>query len=74
MSNLSQTYITQQGDELDEICWRFYGYSRGSTETVLSLEENRELALLLPVLPEGITITLPAIAPPAPEPRLTLWS
>jgi len=74
MSSLSQTYLTQQGDELDEICFRFYGYSRGSTEAVLALEANRELALLLPILPEGIEITLPTLTPPPPEPRLKLWS
>jgi phage tail protein X len=69
-----QIYVTQQGDELDDICFRFYGYSRGSTETVLALEENRELALELPVLREGLKVYLPPIAPPPPAPRLKLWS
>lgn len=71
---MAQTYLTQQDDELDDICHRFYGYSRGSVEAVLALEANRDLARLLPVLPEGVTITLPDIAPPAPPPRLRLWS
>jgi phage tail protein X len=71
---MNQIYVTQQGDELDHICFRFYGYSRGSTEQVLALEENRELALELPILREGLRVVLPPIAPPPPEPRLSLWS
>lgn len=71
---MAQTYLTQQDDELDDICYRFYGYSSGSVEAVLALEENRELALLLPVLPAGVTITLPDIAPKAAPPRPKLWS
>lgn len=71
---MSQVYLTQQDDELDEICHRFYGYSRGSVEAVLALEANRDLALELPVLREGLRITLPDLAPRTPAPRLKLWS
>jgi phage tail protein X len=71
---MAQTYLTQQDDELDEICHRYYGYSRGAVEAVLALEANRELAQLLPVLPEGVRVVLPDIAPPTPAPRLRLWS
>lgn len=71
---MSQIYLTQQGDELDDICHRFYGYSRGSVEAVLALEANRELARELPILREGLTVVLPEIAPPSPAPRLKLWS
>lgn len=71
---MAQTYLTQQNDELDDICHRFYGYSSGAVEAVLALEANRDLALLLPVLPEGVTITLPTLAPQRPELRLKLWS
>lgn len=71
---MAQIYLTQQDDELDDICHRFYGYSRGSVEAVLALEANRELARLLPVLPEGVQVVLPDIAPPTPAPRLRLWS
>ena len=71
---MAQTYLTQQDDELDDICHRFYGYSRGSVEAVLALEANRELARELPILREGLTIVLPDIAAPTPAPRLRLWS
>lgn len=71
---MAQTYITQQDDELDEICHRFYGYSSGSVEAVLALDANRDLALELPVLREGVTITLPDMAPQPPIPRPKLWS
>ena len=71
---MTQTYLTQQGDELDDICHRFYGYSSGSVETVLALDANRDLALELPVLREGLVVTLPSIAPPSAPPPLKLWS
>jgi phage tail protein X len=71
---MAQTYITLQDDELDDICHRFYGYSSGSVEAVLALEANRDLALLLPLLPPGLTITLPDLAAQLPPPRLKLWS
>lgn len=71
---MAQTYLTQQDDELDDICHRYYGYSSGAVEAVLALEANRELALELPVLREGLTITLPDLAPKAQQPRLKLWS
>lgn len=71
---MAQTYLTLQGDELDEICHRFYGYSSGSVEAVLALEANRDMALELPVLREGLVVTLPDIAPPYTVPPIKLWS
>lgn len=71
---MAQVYLTQQSDELDDICFRFYGYSSGSVEAVLALEANRELALQLPILPEGVKVTLPDLAPRSQPPRQNLWS
>jgi phage tail protein X len=69
---MAQIYLTQQDDELDDICHRFYGYSSGAVEAVLALEANRDLSLQLPVLPAGVSITLPTLAlqPPASRPKL----
>lgn len=67
-------YITKQDDELDAICFSFYGKTRGTVEAVL--DANRELAKYLPLIPEGQTIMLPEIASETPEtPAATkLWS
>ena len=50
-------YITKQDDELDAICFQFYGKTRGTVEAVM--DANRELAKYLPLIPEGQTIILP---------------
>lgn len=64
-------YLTQQNDELDAICFKFYGYTNGSVEAVL--EANRDLARELPLLREGITIELPDLTPPASTTVLKIW-
>ena len=46
-------YTCKDGDQLDAICKDIYGYSRGSTEAVLSHESNRELARKTPDLQAG---------------------
>ncbi len=55
-------YRTIQNDELDLICFQYYGFTSGSVEAVL--EANRDLAKELPLLQEGIEITLPEIEKP----------
>jgi len=69
---MAQTYRTKQDDELDDICFRFYGYTNGSVEAVLAV--NRDLARQLPILPEGVLITLPDITPPASTTVLKIWN
>lgn len=61
-----------QGDTLSLIVWRAYGVSSGMTERVL--DANPHLANLPAVLPAGIPITLPPVAPAAPKPVLQLWN
>ena len=67
-------YVTAQDDELDLICYRYYGRTQGTVEVVL--EANRDLADLMPFIDEGVTIVLPDIAAEAPAtPRaIRLWS
>lgn len=54
---MAVTVLSQQGDTVDLICHRHYGYTAGITEQVL--DTNPGLAARGPVLPAGVTITLP---------------
>lgn len=56
---MTETYRTQDGDMVDEICWLYYGRTRGTVERVL--EANKGLADRGPILPAGVLITLPTI-------------
>lgn len=69
---MSTTYITQQGEMLDEICWRFYGVQSGAVEAVLVA--NPGLADLGEIIPINTTIMLPEITAPAPADQpVRLW-
>lgn len=48
--------IAQQGDTVDDLCWRHLGSSAAVEET---LEANPGLAALGPVLPIGTAVQLP---------------
>lgn len=67
------TYITRDGDMLDQICFRHYGSSAGYVEQVLF--DNPGLAEAGPILPAGLVIELAEIAPTAIEDQTTisLW-
>jgi phage tail protein X len=52
-------HTTQDGDMLDEICWRHYGRQSGAVEAVL--EYNRGLGDLGPVYGSGLQIRLPVL-------------
>ncbi|MEI7294424.1 tail protein X [Paraburkholderia tropica] len=49
--------VARQGDTVDAICWRYYGRTDGTVETVL--EVNEGLADLGAVLPSGTVVELP---------------
>lgn len=68
---MSQLYITQQFDELDAICYRYYGRTQGTVEAVM--EVNQNLAELLPIMPEGLTILLPDLPQPETTTTLRIW-
>lgn len=68
---MSQSYITRQFDMLDDICWRFYGRTQQTVEAVMIANPN--LADLLPILPEGLTISLPDLPQPETSETLRLW-
>ena len=68
---MSQLYVTRQFDELDDICWRYYGRTQQTVETVLLT--NPDLADMLPILPEGVTIMLPDIPTPSTSETVRIW-
>ncbi len=69
---MATSYVTQQGDMLDLICYRHYGRQSGAVEAVL--EANPRLADADPVYPAGMRIVLPDLPQPTAEEHLiTLW-
>ena len=68
---MAKIYITNQDDELDKICFDYYGYTSGSIELVL--EANRDLAKELPYIPEGTQIVLPELPKPTQTTTTRLW-
>ncbi|HDN9017547.1 TPA: tail protein X [Aeromonas salmonicida subsp. pectinolytica] len=63
---------SQQGDTLDLILFRHYGYTAGITEQVLNL--NPGLATLGPIIPTGTLINMPAAPTQAEQPLIQLWN
>lgn len=51
--------ISIQGDTIDSICWRYYGYSTGVVELVLNA--NPQLAQYDVLLPIGTIVYLPIV-------------
>ena len=69
---MTMDYVTRQDDLIDDVVFRFYGDTdRRIVEIVL--DANRGLADHGPLLPAGITITLPDRAPAAAETLTRLW-
>lgn len=65
-------YITQQFDEVDHICWRYYGRTQQTVEAVL--DANPGLADMAPILPQGVAILLPDLPAPETTELLRIWS
>ena len=68
---MSQLYITQQFDEIDGVCHRYYGRTQGTVEAVMV--QNPGLADMMPILPEGLVIELPDIPRPTTTETLRIW-
>jgi phage tail protein X len=68
-------YVTRQNDILDDVVHRYYGDTeRRIVERVLEVNREIGLAEYGPVLPAGLTITLPDRDPDPPAETLTrLW-
>lgn len=67
---MSQIVKSRQNDTVDLIVFRHYGTRTGAVEAVL--QANTHLASQGAVLPLGLDIVLPDLAPAA-ERRLNLW-
>ena len=66
-----RTYRTRPGDMLDAICHVYYGARPGTAEAVL--EANPGLCRQGAVLPEGLLIELPDLAPAQAPGQVSLW-
>ncbi|EGQ9962126.1 tail protein X [Vibrio cholerae] len=67
---MATTYRTREGDVLDRICWRHYGRENAAVEV---MKANPGLADYGAVLPSGLQITLPDIAPESKPEANALW-
>lgn len=68
---MSEFYVTRQFDEIDDICWRYYGRTQQTVEAVMTANTN--LADLMPILPEGLSILLPDLPAPSTSQTLRIW-
>ena len=68
---MSERYITRQFDQLDAICFRYYGRTQQTVEAVLLANPN--LGEMLPILPAGIIILLPDLQQPETTTTLRIW-
>lgn len=64
-------YRTRQGDTVDGVCWKHYGRTAETVESVL--RANPELADHGPVLPAGLLIALPETPAPERQTLIRLW-
>lgn len=66
-----EAVFAQQGDTVDTVCQRYYGYTSGITEEVL--KANPGIADLGPVLPIGQRVLLPRYQPQQTQSTVKLW-
>lgn len=66
------TYITSEGELLDQIAFNYYG-STSNRVVEQVLEANAGLADYGPVLPAGLSIALPVIQQPTETKGVKLW-
>lgn len=67
-----ETYLTQDGDMVDQIAAARFGSSTGSTEQILAA--NKGLADAGPKLPAGLTILIPSPIVQDRKQSTRLWS
>ncbi|UTV30873.1 tail protein X [Photobacterium atrarenae] len=65
------TYITKDGDQIDDIAYRYYNGQPGAYEAVLAA--NRGLSSLPHPLQAGIEIFLPKLEEPTADEEISLW-
>lgn len=68
---LNSTLIrTKQGDTVDSICQRYFGYTSAITEQTFALNPHIKSTL---VFESGVTLILPTVAPVQQLPIVQLW-
>ncbi|MFT4080756.1 tail protein X [Rhodomicrobium sp.] len=70
---MADTYLTKDGDMIDEICWRYYEKGQQALAVERVYEANRRLAMLGPKLPAGTLVILPDLPRPAATPIIRIW-
>ncbi|TIT85214.1 MAG: phage tail protein [Mesorhizobium sp.] len=65
-------YTTKDGEKLDVICFKNYGFVNGSFEQTLYAVENYDLTTT-EVFTAGTVINLPVIKPEAKKQDVSLW-
>lgn len=66
-------HLTKDGDMIDAICWRHYAKGQQPLAVERVYLANPGLAERGPVLPAGITVTLPDLPRPEATPILRIW-
>lgn len=70
---MSIKYTTRDGDRLDQICFKVYGKTGGTTEEVLYQVVNYGVVDMCAVFRAGQEITLPKISPEPIIKETQLW-
>jgi len=70
---MTELYLTQDGDMIDAICWRYYPKASQSLAVAHVYEVNNRLADLGTKLPAGLTVLLPDLPQPRSIPTINLW-
>lgn len=65
------SYVTQEGDAIDAVCWRHYGEAVRSVARVLDV--NPHIAGFAQRMPRGVLITLPVVEVTSASNRVQLW-
>lgn len=69
---MGTTVIANQGDTIELICYRYFGYTIGVTEQ--TLENNPGLAAQGPVLAMGTKVELPDKPEQKKKTTINLWN
>ncbi len=72
IGNGQAIYVSQEGDMVDHIGFKYYGTHAGTAEAIYAA--NRELAEYGPVLPIGVSILLPKMPVPTNDHQIELWT
>ncbi|MEZ9525730.1 tail protein X [Enterovibrio norvegicus] len=67
---MATIYRTREGDVLDAICFHHYGRESAVTDV---MNANPGLAEKGPILPSGLSITMPEVSAPVVKKGSSLW-